>query len=172
MTGVAFLGVSGTVEEGERRNHQRKRCYRAGLTKSQEGKCAEMHFEVAVVISAECVAGEADPLFFFLPLLFFLCLVSGDGEACGGGAGRPDSHSGPGTRPAHLPEQRGPRHPRRLGGSLAPRPAALPASQWPPAQPPAQRQHAQLPERWVRRSRRSQPPDSLDGTFSPHRVTL
>lgn len=131
-----------------------------------------MHFEVAVVISAECVAGEADPLFFFLPLLFFLCLVSGDGEACGGGAGRPDSHSGPGTRPAHLPEQRGPRHPGRLGGSLAPRPAALPASQWPPAQPPAQRQHAQLPERWVRRSRRSQPPDSLDGTFSPHRVTL
>lgn len=30
-----------------------------------------MHFEVAVVISAERVAGEADPLFFFLPLLFF-----------------------------------------------------------------------------------------------------
>lgn len=120
-----------------------------------------------VVMSAECVSGEADPSLFFL--LLFTCLVSGDGEACGGGAGRPDSHSGPGTWPAHLPEQRGPRYPRRLGGSLAPRPAALPASQWPPAQPSAQRQHAQLPERWVRRF---QPRDSLGGTSSPHRVTL
>lgn len=101
--------------------------------------------------------------------LSFTRLISWDGETSGGGAGRPDSHSGPGTWPAHLPEQRGPRYPRRLGGSLAPRPAALPASQWPPAQPPAQRQHAQLPERWVTRL---QPVESLGGTSSPRRVTL
>lgn len=73
--------------------------------------------------------------------------VSGNGEARSSRASRPDPDPGPGTRPAHISEQRGPPHPGRPGGNLATRPAALPASQWPPAQLPAQRQHARLRER-------------------------
>lgn len=82
------------------------------------------------------------------------CDVSGNGEARGCRASWPDSDSGPWTRPAHISKQRGSCHPECSGGNLAPRPAALPASQWPPAQLPAQRQHARLWERWVTNSPR------------------
>lgn len=47
------------------------------MPKCQEGKCAEMHFEVAAVISAECVSGEADPLFFFSPPSVFSASSAG-----------------------------------------------------------------------------------------------
>jgi len=94
--------------------------------------------------------------------VFFPRGVSGNGEARRGGAGGPDSDAGPGPRPAHLSKQRGPHHPGRHGGQLAPRPAPLPASQRPPAQLPAQRQHARLRERWVHEFAESDLPDSSE----------
>lgn len=98
-----------------------------------------------VIISPSAIA----PAVSFLLFALLPCLLSGNGETRSGGAGWPDPNPGLRPWPAHISEQRWPRDPECLGGNLTARPAALPASQWPPAQLLAQRQHIRLWERWV-----------------------
>lgn len=98
-----------------------------------------------VIISPSAIA----PAVSFLLFALLPCLLSGNGETRSGGAGWPDPNPGPRPWPAHISEQCWPRDPECLGGNLTARPAALPASQWPPAQLLAQRQHIRLWERWV-----------------------
>lgn len=88
---------------------------------------------------------------FFL-ILFSPCRFRGNPEAWCSGADWPHPDPGTGSRLTDFSKQCGPHHPWRLWGNIAPGQTALPASQWPPAQLPAQRQPAQLWKRWVFKS--------------------
>lgn len=101
--------------------------------------CVRAHF----CLSCACVPPCA-LLFLYPEILSLLLINSRDGETVNSRAGGPDPDPGSWSGPAHLPEQRGPTHPACGGGGLAQGPATLPAPQWPPAELPAEGQHASL----------------------------